>query len=151
MELLTHPEMDVRAFPTVTETAAMLDINKSTVSKQAQDTEQANGTRRVPAAEVLRLALHHRKVPVTQVAQALIDYAGRHAPQERNEVERQVREFYALDRERPKEKVSRDQFLSEARKVLDERSYAELERRYDDAYGRRPKTHLVSEPDGLDA
>jgi len=147
----TDRDFDVRAYPTLTETAQMLAVNKSTVSKRAQRSESANGTRRLPPEEVLRLALEQRKVPLTQVAHALIQYAETHAPAHRTEIERAIQEFFAADRERRSHRVSREDFLSQARALLDDQAFAELERRYDEAYGHRPATHLASTFDGIDA
>jgi BMFP domain-containing protein YqiC len=151
MSLITDRDFDVRAYPTLTETAQLLDVNKSTVSKRAQRSESANGTRRLPPAEVLRLGREQRKVPLTQLAHTLVQYAERHAPAHRAEVERQVQEFFAADREREKLQVSREEFLAQARVLLDDHAYAELEHRYDQTYGHRPATPLVSTFEGVDA
>lgn len=151
MSPAVHHDFDLAAFPTVTEAAHMLGINKSTVSKRAEGSQTAGGTRRIPPAEVLRLGLQQRKVPLTQVARALVDYAERHAPSHRRQVEEQVREFFAADRERTKSGVSREDFLRQARELLDERAYRTLEQRYDATYGRRPSTHLISTLEGVDA
>ena len=151
MHVAVAPDFDVAAFPTVTEAAAMLGVIKSTVSKHMQSFEVAGAVKRLPPAEVLRIGLRQRRVPLTEVGHALVEYARRHSPAHGAEVEAEVYEFFARDRERAKRRISREEFLGQARELLDERAYRELEARYDAAHGRRPVAHLVSSLEGVDA
>lgn len=146
-----QPDFDVKAYPTVTEAAAMAGVHKSTVSRNAEESIGAGANKRLPAREVLRIANEQKQVPLTQVAGALIEYAKRNAPGSLPEVRSQVEEFFAADRSRPKQTVSREEFLAQARDLMDDEEYRQVVERYDAAYGKRPRGHLVGTGSGEDA
>lgn len=146
-----QPDFDVKAYPTVTEAAAMMSVHKSTVSRKAEEIIGAGATKRLPAREVLRIANEQKQVPLTQVGGTLIEYARENAPDALKEVRTQVEEFFAADRSRKKPTVSREDFLAQARDLLDEAEFQKVAARYDATYGKRPGGHLVGNGSGRDA
>jgi hypothetical protein len=143
-------ERDPAAFPTLSEAAEMIGVDKSTVSRADISVVQVGANKRVLPTALLTLAMTKRRRPVTQVAAALINYARAHAPDELDAVEREVEEFFASMRDRGTPSISRDDFLDEARRFLSAAELESLERRYDEALGRRP-AELVSSYEGEDA
>lgn len=146
-----RPDFDVKAYPTVTEAAAMVEVHKSTVSRNADESIGAGANKRLPAREVLRIANEQKQVPLTQVAGALIEYAKLNASGSLHEVRSEVEEFFASDRSRPKRTVSREEFLAQARDLMDDDEYRKVVELYDAAYGKRPRGHLVGTGSGQDA
>jgi hypothetical protein len=143
-------ERDPAAFPTLSEAAEMIGVDKSTVSRADIDVVQAGANKRVLPTQLLTLAMTKRRRLVTQVAAALISYTRAHAPAELEAVEREVDEFFASVRGRETPSISRDDFLDEARRLLTAAEFKSLQRRYDEAVGRRP-AELVSSYEGEDA
>jgi hypothetical protein len=143
-------ERDPAAFPTLSEAAEMIGVDKSTVSRADISVVQAGANKRVLPTPLLTLAMTKRRRPVTQVAAALISYTRAHAPAELEAVEREVDEFFASIREHGTPSISRDDFLDEARRFLSAAEFESLERRYDEALARRP-AELVSSYEGEDA
>lgn len=143
-------ERNPLAFPTLTETAVMIGVDKSTVSRAHITVVQAGANKRVLPEQLLGLALKKGKKPVTEVAAELINYTRVNAPDELANVEREVEEFFAVQRSRKSPLIPRDEFLAEARQFLTDEEFARMERRYDEALGRRPGD-LVSSYEGEDA
>lgn len=143
-------ERDPAAFPTLSEAAELIGVDKSTVSRADIAVVQAGPNKRILPGPLLTLALDKRKRAVTEVAAALISYTRTHAPAEVEAVEREIEEFFAALRGNAAPAVSRAAFLDEARRFLSDAEFERLERRYDEAAGRRPG-ELVSGYEGEDA
>lgn len=120
----------LNAFPNIRAAAGMLGVAASTLSRRADVHVQARGERDrvLLASEVLRLASIFRRRSINDVAQDLLDYAGKHAPQDAGSVAEEIEQYFedaALN------ESAREQFLTLAHRMLSpalcERIEAELE------------------------
>lgn len=137
----TVVDIPLVTYPTLTEAAGMLGVSGSTLSRRVDLRAERMGERdrRIPAAEVMRLAVVYRKRALNEVAADLIDYAHEHAPAHTGEVDEQVQRFFGV---RGAPAVSGDAFLAEAKRTLPAELYAEVVRVYRSG-GKRPPA-LVS-------
>ncbi len=108
-------EIPVIAYPTLSDAARMLGVSPSTLSRRNDIPFERMGDREkhIRPSDVLRLADLYRKVPVSQVAADLIDYARPQGEPAATYVENEVEEYYATRRNAPK--VTTAQFLQLAR------------------------------------
>lgn len=123
----TTVDIPLGAYPTLTQAAQMLGVSGSTLSrrKDLQAERMGERDRRIPAAEVMRLAAIYRKRSLNDVAADLIDYVQQHAPTHTDRVDEQVQRFFA---ERGAPVASGETFLAEAKRALPADLYAEVER-----------------------
>ena len=86
----------LNAYPNIRAAAAMLGVAASTLSRRADVQAQARGDRDrvLLAGEVLRLASIFRRRSINDVAQDLLDYAGRHAPPEVSGVAEEIEQYF---------------------------------------------------------
>lgn len=86
----------LNACPNIRAAAGMLGVAASTLSRRADVQAHARGERDrvLLAGEVLRLASIFRRRSVNDVAQDLLDYAGRHAPQEAGGVAEEIEQYF---------------------------------------------------------
>lgn len=125
------------AYPTLTQAAALLGVSASTLSRREDLTWEQMGERdkRVPAAEVLRLASIYRKRSINEVAADLVNYTREHAEGCADQIEEEIERFFEslAAPSRPG-----DQFLAEAKRALPAALYTQVERVYREGRGRRP-------------
>ncbi|HTZ63254.1 MAG TPA: hypothetical protein VMB51_04055 [Solirubrobacteraceae bacterium] len=86
----------LNAYPNIHAAAGMLGVAASTLSRRPDVHTQARGERDrvLLAAEVLRLASIFRRRSINDVAQALLEYAGKHAPQEASGVGEEIEHYF---------------------------------------------------------
>jgi hypothetical protein len=86
----------LNAYPNIRTAAKLLDVAASTLSRRADVQSQARGERDrvLLAGEVLRLASIFRRRSINDVAQDLLDYADRHAPQETERVAEEIEQYF---------------------------------------------------------
>ena len=132
------------AYPTLSQAANLLGVSPSTLSRRQDVALESMGERdkRVPVAEVLRLAAIFRRRAINEVAADLIDYARERAPTQASSVEGDVEHFFE-QLEAPT--VRERDFLAEAKRALPRELYREVERAYRDGAGRRPTSIVAME------
>lgn len=133
----TAIDIPLGSYPTLTRAAQMLGVSGSTLSrrKDLQAERMGERDRRVPAAEVMRLAVIYRKRSLNEVASDLIDFAQQHAPAQAGVVEDELERFFA---ELGAPVISDEKFLTEAKRALPADLYAEVERIYQTGGQRSP-------------
>lgn len=129
-------------YPTMSQAAAVLGVSASTLSRRRDLACERMGERdkRVPVAEVLRLAAVYRKRSINGVAADLIRHVRERAPAHVEQVEEEVERFFE---QLQAPAASAERFLAEARRALPRKLYREVERVYRGGDGRRPPA-LVS-------
>jgi hypothetical protein len=135
-------DITLRAYPTLTETARLLGVSASTLSRRNDLACERMGERdkRIPAGEVMRLAAVYRKRALGEVAADLIARARERSPQHAEHVQEEIERFFE-QRESPV--FSDGAFLTEAERALPPELYEEVQRVYH-ASGRPRPPSLVS-------
>jgi hypothetical protein len=141
--VVTSLDIPLTAYPTLSQAAKLLAVSPSTLSRRSDVVREAMGSRdkRVPAAEVLRLAAIYRKRSINEVALDLVEYARERASAYVPNIEREVERFFAL---LPPASVTEPDFLADAKAALPEAVYREVEHAYR-ASGSRPASVVVVE------
>jgi hypothetical protein len=141
--MATSLDIPLITYPTLSQAAKLLDVSPSTLSRRTDVAHETMGARdkRLPAAEVLRLAAIYRKRSINEVALDLIEYARERAPAYVPEIEQEVERFFELLA--PPSVTERD-FLADAKAALPEAVYREVERAYR-ATGSRPVSVVAVE------
>lgn len=122
----TDRGVSLRAYPNLSEAAAILDVSTSTLSRRKDLSTSRRGDRDrvLSAAEVLRLATIYRKRALNDVAQDLLDLGAAGGVGERRDLELEVEAFFE-DRELRAEGV--EAFIETARRLLPPRLFGEVE------------------------
>jgi hypothetical protein len=107
----------LNVFPNIRAAAGMLGVAASTLSRRADVHPQARGDRDrlLPATEVLRLASIFRRRSINDVAQDLLDYAGKHAPQDAGSVAEEIEQYFE---DAALSESAREQLLTLAHRML---------------------------------
>jgi hypothetical protein len=133
------PTLDISllAYPTLTETARLLGVSASTLSRRDDLVCERMGERdkRVPAGEVMRLAVAYRKRSLGEVAADLIGRAREGSPRDVEYVHEEIERFFE-QRESPA--VSEGAFLAEAKRALPAELYEQVQRVYRASEGSSP-------------
>jgi hypothetical protein len=113
----TNRGASLRAYPNLSEAAAILDVSTSTLSrrKDLNTSRRGDRDRVLSAAEVLRLATIYRKRALNDVAQDLLDRGAAEGVDERRDLEAEVEAFFE-DREVRAEGI--EAFIETARRLL---------------------------------
>ena len=122
-------DISLLAYPTLTEAARLLDVSASTLSRRDDLVVERMGERdkRIPAGEVMRLAVVYRKRSLDEVAADLIARVRESSPQHAEHVQGEVERFFE-QREPP---VLLDgAFLAEAERALPAELYKQVRRVY---------------------
>ena len=127
--MVTTLNIPLIAYPTLTQTAKLLGVSTSTLSRRNDVAVELMGARdkRVPAAEVLRLAAIYRKRSINEIAYDLIEYAREHAPAYASAVEEEVERFFE---QLPPPVLSARDFLADLKLAVPDEVYRQLERVY---------------------
>jgi hypothetical protein len=122
-------DISLLAYPTLTEAARLLGVSASTLSRRNDLVVERMGERdkRVPAGEVMRLAVVYRKRSLGEVAADLIARARAHSPQHAEHVQEEIERFF----EQKEPLVFSDgAFLAEAERALPVDLYEQVRRVY---------------------
>jgi hypothetical protein len=122
-------DISLLAYPTLTETARLLGVSASTLSRRDDLVAERMGERdkRVPAGEAMRLAAVYRKRSLGEVAADLIARAREHSPQHTEHVQEEIERFF----EQSEPPVLPDgAFLTEAERALPTELYEQVRRVY---------------------
>lgn len=111
----------VRALPTLAETAELVGLDPSGVSRAVKRLGIAplpwgNREKHLAVADVFRVALHAKRLALEEVGGGLVDWAEREHPDRADAIRTEIEEFFASLRE--PEATPRDQFLAELRAGL---------------------------------
>jgi hypothetical protein len=125
------PMLDISllAYPTLSEAASLLDVSASTLSRRDDLVCERMGERdrRIPAWEVMRLAVVYRKRSLGEVAAGLIAYARESSPQNAEHAQEEVQRFFE---QRESSVLSDGAFLAEAKRALPAELYEQVRRVY---------------------
>jgi hypothetical protein len=122
-------DISLLAYPTLTEAAHLLGVSASTLSRRDDLVVERMGERdkRIPAREVMRLAVVYRKRSLGEVAADLIARARESSPQHVEHVQGEVERFF----EQMEPPVLLDgAFLAEAERALPAELYEQVRRVY---------------------
>lgn len=121
MTVARREQISALAYPTLSQAAAMLSVAPSTLSRMPDVAIIAAGARdrRLPAAEVVRLAQHFLRRPIDDIAYDLIEYAREHASRYESAITAEVDEAVAAFYERTPAPSLAD-FLRDAKRYLPE-------------------------------
>jgi len=133
------PTLDISllAYPTLTEAARLLGVSASTLSRRDDLVCERMGERdkRIPAGEVMRLAVVYRKRSLGEVAADLIVRARERSPRDAEHVQEEIERFFEQS-ESPA--VSEGAFLAEAKRALPAELYEQVRRVYGASEGNLP-------------
>jgi hypothetical protein len=135
-------DIPLLAYPTLTEAARLLGVSASTLSRRDDLVCERMGERdkRIPAAEVMRLAAAYRKRSLGEVAADLIGCARERTPRHAEHVQEEVERFF----EQSEPPAAPDgAFLAEAKRALPAGLYEQVRQVYR-AAGDAPPPALVS-------
>lgn len=139
---------DYRAYPNLTEAAEILGISTSTLSRRGlEGIRQGSKEQRLRPDEVLSEAEHHNRRPIPLVASALVRYAFEHAPESAEAVEIEVDRILVARKVSPT--MDRETFLTEARRSLPRRLYAQVAGYYRTGETSRPPAMATARTDDL--
>jgi len=135
-------DISLLAYPTLTEAARLLGVSASTLSRRNDLVVERMGERdkRIPAGEVMRLAVVYRKRSLGEVAADLIGHARESSPQHAEHVQEEIERFF--EQKEPLV-LSDGAFLAEAERALPADLYEQVRRVYQASEGTRPPA-LVS-------
>jgi hypothetical protein len=121
-------DISLLAYPTLTEAARLLGVSASTLSRRNDLVVERMGERdkRVPAGEVMRLAVVYRKRSLGEVAADLIGHA-RESSQHAEHVQEEIARFFEQKEPRV---LSDGAFLAEAERALPVDLYEQVRRVY---------------------
>ena len=116
--MTTTLDISLLAYPTLTETARLLGVSASTLSRREDLAHERMGERdmRIPACEVMRLAAIYRKRSLGEVAADLISRALDNTPTHVEHVQEEVERFFEEGTSSPAS--SESTFLAEAKRAL---------------------------------
>ncbi len=122
-------DISLLAYPTLTEAARLLGVSASTLSRRDDLVCERMGERdkRIPAGEVMRLAVVYRKRSLGEVAADLIGRARESSPHDAEHVQEEIERFFEQS-ESPALPVGA--FLTEAKRVLPAELYEQVRRVY---------------------
>lgn len=128
---------DLRAYPTLTQAAHILDVRPSTLSRRRDlHFEPMGREKRLTPATVMELAAYYRRRSQYEVAESLVQYARERAPEMLSRVEEEVDSAFSDNREGG---ISAQEFLEEARRSLPSAVYDEVCRLHRASSGRRAR------------
>ena len=134
-----NPTLDISllAYPTLTETARLLGVSASTLSRRDDLVCERMGERdkRIPAGEVMRLAAVYRKRSLGEVAADLIGRAREGSPRDAEHVQEEIERFFEQS---GSPAVSEGAFLAEAKRALPAELYEQVRRVYGASEGSSP-------------
>lgn len=139
------------AYPSLREAAELIGVSASTLSRRDDLVSLSAGReRRVPAAEVVRLAANYKNVPVSRVAALLIERVAREEPEIQEQLEREVDE--ALEATPPTYSVSGDlqSFVRDAERHLPADLAAQVKAAVNSGEERRLRSVTGWTPDSAD-
>jgi hypothetical protein len=127
-------DISLLAYPTLTEAARLLGVSASTLSRRNDLVVERMGERdkRIPAGEVMRLAVVYRKRSLGEVAADLIGRARESSPQHAEHVQEEVERFF--EQSMPSAR-SESEFLAEAERALPAHLYEQVRRVYEASGG----------------
>jgi hypothetical protein len=130
-------DISLLAYPTLTEAARLLGVSASTLSRRDDLVVERMGERdkRVPAGEVMRLAVVYRKRPLGEVAADLIVHTRESSPLHAEHVQEEIERF--IEQKEPRV-LSDGAFLAEAERALPAELYEQVRRVYQASEGTRP-------------
>jgi len=130
-------DISLLAYPTLTETAGLLGVSASTLSRRDDLVCERMGERdkRIPVGEVLRLAVVYRKRSLGEVAADLISRARKHSPRDADHVQEEIERFFEQS-ESPA--LSDSAFLAEAKRALPAEMYEQVRRVCEASEGSSP-------------
>jgi hypothetical protein len=111
----------VRALPTFAETAELVGLDPSGVSRAVkklgiEPLPWGNREKHLSVADVLRIAVHSKRLALEEVGGGLVDWAESEHPDRADAIRTEIEEFFAaLPEVQP---VPRDQFIAELRAGL---------------------------------
>jgi hypothetical protein len=122
-------DISLLAYPTLTEAARLLGVSASTLSRRDDLVVERMGERdkRIPAGEVMRLAVVYRKRSLGEVAADLIGHVWESSPQYAEHVQEEVERFF--EQKEPLV-LSDGAFLAEAERALPADLYEQVRRVY---------------------
>jgi len=133
------PTLDISllAYPTLTEAARLLGVSASTLSRRDDLVCERMGERdkRIPAGEVMRLAVVYRKRSLGEVAADLIGRAWERSPRDAEHVQEEIERFFEQS-ESPA--LPEGVFLTEAKRALPAELYEQVRRVYGASAGSSP-------------
>jgi hypothetical protein len=134
---------DYRGYPNLTEAASLLGVSVATLSRQKLDGIRMGGRDiRLSPTEVLAQADFFKRRPLTEVAGELVERAYKVAPEVADNVLAEVDKVLSA---RPSLRSgSAIDFLSEARRILPRRLFAQIARYYQESVN--PPTSLGPVP-----
>jgi hypothetical protein len=125
------PTLDISllAYPTLTEAARLLGVSASTLSRRDDLVCERMGERdkRIPAGEVMRLAVVYRKRSLGEVAADLIGRARERSPRDAEHVQEEIERFFEQSESSAR---SEGAFLTEAKRALPVELYEQVRRVY---------------------
>lgn len=134
-----NPTLDISlfAYPTLTEAARLLGVSASTLSRRADLVCERMGERdkRIPAGEVMRLAVVYRKRSLGEVAADLIGRAREGSPRDAEHVQEEIERFFEQS-ESPA--LPEGAFLTEAKRALPAELYEQVRLVYGASEGSSP-------------
>lgn len=142
---MTDRDIPAVAWPTLTEAAAMVGVHVSTMSRDPSliTVEAGRRDKRVRPLEVLRLAEHHQKRVLNEVAQELIDYAAEKSPDFAEAVEEEVELFFE-ERLTPAATPA-EPFLDQLEKILPDDVFQRVRMLYRASRNHTPGDLIASE------
>jgi hypothetical protein len=133
------PTLDISllVYPTLSEAARLLGVSASTLSRRDDLVCERMGERdkRIPAGEVMRLAVVYRKRSLGEVAADLIGRARERSPRDAEHVQEEIERFFEQS-ESPA--LSEGAFLAEAKRALPAELYEQVRRVYGASEGSSP-------------
>ena len=137
-------EVPVTCYPTRAQTAVMLGVAASTITRRSDlRSVRSGGREHVPARRVLELNAEYRKRITTELAHELLEHARAHSGAHAHLVEAELEEFFAA--QRPDDALPREQFLKALASMLTEEQLQAARELYEQAHGPRP-TSMVAQP-----
>jgi len=124
---LKENDISVRAYPALTEAAAIIGVSPSTLSRRHPEFEVAGGRdKRLRPRIVLENAAYDRRRPLRDVANDLVVYAQTHAPEAEPAVTLEVEK--ALEGLRVPNRLTVEELLADLRTQVPPELYARIER-----------------------
>jgi hypothetical protein len=120
------------AYPSQRQTAKLLGIKESRLSRANGEAIKLPGGVRFPPRVVLELGAAFRQRSLNEVAGDLLEHVHQHAPDYEEHVRSEIDEFFANRSTGP---LDPDRFLEEARRTLPRRLFEQVRRAYEAGEG----------------
>ncbi len=119
-------------YPSQRETAKILGIKESRLSRANDGAIRVSGGIRFPPQLVLELAAKYRESSLNEVAGALLEHVRANAPEHEDHIKAEIDEFFATLSSPP---LDPERFLDEARRTLPRRLFEQVRRAYEEGDG----------------